>query len=104
MDCIPLQTTVKPFSLHDALPILFGDDKKMVRVDMSEFQDGAVAVDKMIGMPRGIVGSERGGQLTNQLRDNPYSDRKSTRLNSSHLVTSYADFCFKKKFQVTGTQ
>src|SRR5688500_14405692 len=45
----------------------------MVRVDMSEFQDGAVAVDKMIGMPRGIVGSERGGQLTNQLRDNPYS-------------------------------
>ena len=52
---------------------LFGDEKKMVRVDMSEFQDGAVAVDKMIGMPRGIVGSERGGHLTNQLRDNPYS-------------------------------
>ena len=52
---------------------LFGDEKKMIRVDMSEYQDGAVAVDKMIGMPRGIVGSERGGQLTNQLRDNPYS-------------------------------
>ncbi len=52
---------------------LFGDEKKMIRVDMSEFQDGAVAVEKMIGMPRGIVGSERGGQLTNQLRDNPYS-------------------------------
>src|SRR5687768_6366056 len=52
---------------------LFGDDKKMVRVDMSEYQDGAVAVDKMIGMPRGIVGSERGGNLTNQLRDNPYT-------------------------------
>ena len=52
---------------------LFGDESKMVRVDMSEYQDGAVAVDKMIGMPRGIVGSERGGHLTNQLRDNPYS-------------------------------
>jgi len=52
---------------------LFGDEKKMVRIDMSEYQDGAVAVDKMIGMPRGIVGSERGGNLTNQLRDNPYS-------------------------------
>ena len=52
---------------------LFGDEKKMIRVDMSEYQDGAVAVDKMIGMPRGIVGSERGGHLTNQLRDNPYS-------------------------------
>ncbi len=52
---------------------LFGDEKKMIRVDMSEYQDGAVAVDKLIGMPRGIVGSERGGVLTNQLRDNPCS-------------------------------
>ena len=30
-------------------------------------------MDKLIGMPRGIVGSERGGVLTNQLKDNPYS-------------------------------
>ena len=52
---------------------LFGDEKKLIRVDMSEYQDGAVAVDKLIGMPRGIVGSERGGVLTNQLKDNPYS-------------------------------
>jgi ATP-dependent Clp protease ATP-binding subunit ClpA len=52
---------------------LFGDPKKMIRIDMSEYQDGAVSVDKLIGMPRGIVGSERGGVLTNQLRDNPYS-------------------------------
>ena len=52
---------------------LFGDDKKMVRIDMSEYQDGAVAVDKLIGMPRGIVGSERGGLLTNQLKDNPFT-------------------------------
>jgi ATP-dependent Clp protease ATP-binding subunit ClpC len=50
---------------------LFGDEKKMVRIDMSEYQDGAVSVDKLIGMPRGIAGSERGGLLTNQLRDNP---------------------------------
>ena len=52
---------------------LFGDEKKMVRVDMSEYQDGSVSVDKLIGMPRGIVGSERGGILTNQLKDNPYT-------------------------------
>jgi ATP-dependent Clp protease ATP-binding subunit ClpC len=52
---------------------LFGDEKKMVRVDMSEYQDGPVGANKLIGMPRGIVGSERGGVLTNQLRDNPYS-------------------------------
>ncbi|PWT86813.1 MAG: hypothetical protein C5B57_00360, partial [Blastocatellia bacterium] len=52
---------------------LFGDEKKMVRVDMSEYQDGPVGANKLIGMPRGIVGSERGGVLTNQLKDNPYS-------------------------------
>jgi ATP-dependent Clp protease ATP-binding subunit ClpC len=52
---------------------LFGDEKKMVRIDMSEYQDGGVAVDKLIGMPRGIVGSGRGGILTNQLKDNPYT-------------------------------
>jgi ATP-dependent Clp protease ATP-binding subunit ClpA len=52
---------------------LFGDERKMVRIDMSEYQDGSAAVDKLIGMPRGIVGSERGGLLTNQLKDNPYT-------------------------------
>ena len=52
---------------------LFGDEKKMIRIDMSEYQDGGVSVDKLIGMPRGIVGSERGGMLTNQLKDNPCS-------------------------------
>jgi ATP-dependent Clp protease ATP-binding subunit ClpC len=53
--------------------LLFGDERKMIRIDMSEYQDGAVGVDKLIGMPRGIVGSERGGLLTNQLKDSPYT-------------------------------
>ncbi|UCD83846.1 MAG: ATP-dependent Clp protease ATP-binding subunit [Deltaproteobacteria bacterium] len=52
---------------------LFGDEKKMVRLDMSEYRDSTIAVDKLIGMPRGIVGSERGGILTNLIRDNPYT-------------------------------
>src|SRR5207244_1654739 len=52
---------------------LVGEEKKMVRGDMSEYQDGSVGVDKLIGMPRGIVGSERGGVLTTQLQDNPYT-------------------------------
>ena len=52
---------------------MFGDDSKMVRIDMSEYQDGTIAVEKLIGMPRGIVGSERGGVLTERLRDNPYT-------------------------------
>ena len=52
---------------------MFGDDDKMVRIDMSEYQDGTIAIEKLIGMPRGIVGSERGGILTERLRDNPYT-------------------------------
>src|SRR5256885_7979813 len=36
-------------------------------------------------------------QLRLRARDQPKLDRKSTRLNSSHLVISYAVFCLKKK-------
>jgi ATP-dependent Clp protease ATP-binding subunit ClpC len=52
---------------------MFGDEQKMVRIDMSEYQDGTIAIEKLIGMPRGIVGSERGGILTERLRENPYT-------------------------------
>jgi ATP-dependent Clp protease ATP-binding subunit ClpA len=52
---------------------MFGDENKMVRIDMSEYQDGTIAIEKLIGMPRGIVGSERGGILTERLRENPYT-------------------------------
>jgi ATP-dependent Clp protease ATP-binding subunit ClpA len=52
---------------------LFGDEKKMIRLDMSEYKDSGLAVEKLIGMPRGIVGSERGGLLTNPVRENQYS-------------------------------
>jgi ATP-dependent Clp protease ATP-binding subunit ClpC len=52
---------------------MFGDDRKMVRIDMSEYSEGTIGIEKLIGMPRGIVGSERGGILTEQLRENPYT-------------------------------
>ena len=52
---------------------MFGDESKMIRIDMSEYGDGTIGIEKLIGMPRGIVGSERGGILTEQLRDNPYT-------------------------------
>lgn len=52
---------------------MFGDESKMIRIDMSEYGDGTVGIEKLIGMPRGIVGSERGGILTEQLRENPYT-------------------------------
>ncbi len=52
---------------------MFGDEHKMVRIDMSEYSEGTVAIEKLIGMPRGIVGSERGGILTEKLKENPYT-------------------------------
>ncbi len=52
---------------------LFGDERKMIRLDMSEYQHEGTSIDKLIGMPRGIVGSEQGGLLTNRLRDTPCS-------------------------------
>src|SRR5256885_4077141 len=41
--------------------------------------------------------SKRGVDLRNLKQEEPAVDRKSTRLNSSHLVISYAVFCLKKK-------
>lgn len=52
---------------------LFGDANKMVRIDMSEYQTGGLGIDKLIGMPRGIVGSEMGGLLTSKISDEPYA-------------------------------
>src|SRR5688572_26229905 len=52
---------------------MFGDEEKMIRINMSEYGEGTVGIEKLIGMPRGIVGSERGGILTEQLRENPYT-------------------------------
>jgi len=34
---------------------MFGDEEKMVRIDMSEYGDGTIGIEKLIGMPRGIV-------------------------------------------------
>ncbi|MBA2503572.1 MAG: ATP-dependent Clp protease ATP-binding subunit [Pyrinomonadaceae bacterium] len=53
--------------------LMFGDEEKMVRIDLSEYGEGTVGIEKLIGMPRGIVGSERGGILTERLRENPYT-------------------------------
>lgn len=51
---------------------LFGDEKHMVRIDMSEYMEKH-SVSKLIGSPPGYVGYEDGGQLTEKVRRNPYS-------------------------------
>ncbi len=51
---------------------VFGSEKSIIRVDMSEYMEKA-SVSKMIGSPPGYVGYDEGGQLTDRVRRNPYS-------------------------------
>ena len=51
---------------------LFDDEKSMVRLDMSEYQEKHT-VSRMIGAPPGYVGYDEGGQLTEAVRRRPYS-------------------------------
>src|SRR5690554_7424457 len=82
-------TEIYTLSLHDALPILalvmwaFGVDLSLVEV-MTVFGVSQIAAG-IPGTPGGIGFAEAG------------LDRKSTRLNSSHVRISYAVFCLKKK-------
>ncbi len=51
---------------------LFHDPKRIIRIDMSEYMEKH-AVARLIGAPPGYIGYEEGGQLTEQVRRNPYS-------------------------------
>ncbi len=52
---------------------MFGDEKMLVRLDMSEYMEKN-SVSKLIGAPPGYVGyDDGGGQLTERIRRNPYS-------------------------------
>src|SRR5438034_3403515 len=77
-------TEIYTLSLHDALPIY-------------EVNVAADVRRQAQGIARGLPDSlwERIGYAC--LIGRAYADRKSTRLNSSHTVISYAVFCLKKK-------
>ncbi len=51
---------------------VFGDENQFKRFDMSEYKED-VAINKLIGSNPGYVGYEEGGQLTNWLREHPFS-------------------------------
>src|SRR5438034_1698084 len=78
-------TEIYTLSLHDALPIL----RRPLRGcrPAAVHQPGSRDVSQ-----RGIQGDRFQGRVQEQ-----FQDRKSTRLNSSHTVISYAVFCLKKK-------
>ncbi|MFB7608240.1 ATP-dependent Clp protease ATP-binding subunit [Streptomyces gardneri] len=52
--------------------LLFGDESRMIRFDMSEFQEKHT-VARLVGAPPGYVGYEEAGQLTEKVRRHPYS-------------------------------
>ena len=51
---------------------IFGDPNKIIRVDMSEFMEKH-NVSRLIGSPPGYVGYDEGGQLTEKVKNNPFS-------------------------------
>ena len=51
---------------------LFDDERAMMRIDMSEYQEKHT-VSRLVGAPPGYVGYEEGGQLTEAVRRRPYS-------------------------------
>lgn len=51
---------------------LFGDEKSLIRIDMTEYTESH-SISRLIGAPPGYVGFEEGGQLTEQVRRKPYS-------------------------------
>src|SRR2546426_6696696 len=79
-------TEIYPLSLHDALPIYPG--RKGGRVEPVIAHGVEIGLQRA-GPFRRWLGAEHLVQVM--------GDRKSTRLNSSHLVISYAVFCLKKK-------
>jgi ATP-dependent Clp protease ATP-binding subunit ClpC len=51
---------------------MFGSEDSLIRVDMSEYQEKH-SVSKLVGAPPGYVGYEEGGQLTEKVKNKPYS-------------------------------
>src|SRR5688500_19862633 len=81
----PATTEIYTLSLHDALPIFL---KAVRKFDPDQ---GVKFISYAVWWVRQAVLKA----LAEQTRSD--QDRKSTRLNSSHLVISYAVFCLKKK-------
>ena len=51
---------------------IFGSEDSLIRVDMSEYQEKHT-ISRLIGSPPGYVGHDEGGQLTEQIKNKPYS-------------------------------
>ena len=63
---------------------LFDSEKHIIRIDMSEYME-KYSVSRLIGAAPGYVGYEQGGQLTEQVRRNPYSIVLFDEIEKAHL-------------------
>src|SRR5690625_5775312 len=86
----PATTKIYTLSLHDALPIYKGltKDARLIKDAMKMLKD----TSRTFYIPTTLLGKTL------------KQDRKSTRLNSSHVAISYAVFCLKKKNKNTKRQ
>src|SRR5207244_12991345 len=93
----PAPTEISTLSLLDALPISadFAEDDRVLLEELSE-RLGVGAVDADDEEARLGPAAEGIAPLAPEVRV-AGGDRKSTRLNSSHQIISYAVFCLKKK-------
>src|SRR5690606_41671631 len=96
----PAATASSPLSLHDALPIFQQRRMELTSpwptADLQESGDQLVRIGQRADAQPLLEGGD--GHALGWLGDvRPVSDRKSTRLNSSHVKISYAVFCLKKK-------
>ena len=62
----------KTFLAKQLAKEIFGSEENLIRVDMSEYQEKHT-ISKLIGSPPGYVGHDEGGQLTEQVKNKPYS-------------------------------
>src|SRR5436305_3688568 len=95
-------TEIYTLSLHDALPICIGGERvvgaRLRVLELAREQEKAAGLHLEIrSVGREVGGPHVLGQRLAQLARLHVRDRKSTRLNSSHVRISYAVFCLKKK-------
>ena len=74
----------KTESAKSLAEFLFGNEKALIRFDMSEYMEKH-AVSKLIGSPPGYVGHEEGGQLTEKVKKNPYSVLLLDEIEKAHF-------------------
>lgn len=67
---------------------LFSDENMMTRIDMSEYQEKQT-VSRLIGSPPGYVGYDEGGQLTEAVRNKPYSVVLFDEIEKAHKDVFY---------------